>query len=168
MKKKWKRALYIGRFQPFHLGHLYSLEKTVELADGVVVGIGSSNKSGEQDNPLLYRIREKMVEEVLKEEGLSNVVKIVGIGDFPSDNDWLKEVEKVAGDFDVVVGNNEWTNGILQEAGYSVYETGLYNRDELEGVKIREMIRVGDVNWQGRVPEYIIPVIQGSIDVFLD
>lgn len=168
MKNKWKKALYIGRFQPFHNGHLYSLRKTARSADEVIIGIGSSNKSEEQDNPLRDETREEMLREVLKEEGLDNVVKIVGLRDFPSDEDWLKELVRLVGEFDVVTGNNDWTNGILKNAGYDVYETGLYNRDELEGVKIRDMIRKEDLGWQERVPEYLIPKIQESIDVFLD
>lgn len=167
MKKKFHLALYIGRFQPFHNGHLYSLRKTSKFADEVIIGIGSSNKSGEQDNPLSDKTREEMVEKVLEEEGLDNVIKIVSLRDFPSDEDWLRELVRLVGKFDVVTGNNDWTNGILQDAGYGVYETGLYNRDELEGVKIREMIRNEDLAWQERVPEYLISEIQASIDVFL-
>jgi nicotinamide mononucleotide adenylyltransferase len=42
-----------------------------------------------------------------------------------------------------------------------VYESGLFNRDELEGVKIRKMMRSGDEKWKSRVPKEVL----GQIDM---
>lgn len=39
------RGLLIGRFQPFHLGHEYLIERIDEAVDEVVVGIGSAGES---------------------------------------------------------------------------------------------------------------------------
>jgi nicotinamide mononucleotide adenylyltransferase len=49
----------------------------------------------------------------------------------------------------------------MREAGYVIYQTGLFKRDELEGVKIREMMRRGDERWKLRVPEEVL----GKIDM---
>jgi cytidyltransferase-like protein len=57
--KKYKVALFIGRFQPFHKGHLYSLEKCLEIAESVIVGVGSSQDSGTENNPWSYDVRKE-------------------------------------------------------------------------------------------------------------
>ena len=156
--KKYPLALFIGRFQPFHKGHLYSLEKAREVGEIVMIGIGSSQESGTKDNPWSYQERAEMVRSQTK-------ATIVGIPDYPQDSEWAEEIIRLvreAGyttDRVVVVGNNSWTNDVLREAGMAVVESGLHNRDELEGVKIREMLRSGDEGWRERVPGEVIEMI---------
>lgn len=158
--KKYKIALFIGRFQPFHNGHLYSLKKCLEIADKVTIGVGSSQESGTEDNPWNYMVRKQMVCEVIREQGIeANIERIFSCPDYPSDAKWVGEVKRRAGEFDVVVSNNPWTINVMRAAGYEVLEQGLYQRDELEGVKIREMMRNGDQGWKVRVPKEIVGLV---------
>ena len=153
---KYRVALFIGRFQPFHKGHLYSLKKCFELADQVIVGIGSSQESGTENNPWDFEARKAMIES-LDLQGDS--LKVVALPDYPDDEVWLKEVKERVGNFNVVVSNNEWVLSIMQKAGYKTVETGLFNREELEGVKIRVLMRAGDMNWKLRVPKEVAELI---------
>jgi nicotinamide-nucleotide adenylyltransferase len=158
---KYKVALFIGRFQPFHKGHLFSLNKCFEIAEKVIVGIGSSGESGTENNPWDFETRKKMVESVLR--GSSS--QVVAIPDYESDEVWLKETIERAGKFDVVVSNNDWVTELMKGAGYAIYETGLLNRDELEGVKIRELMRKGDRSWESRVPICVAEIINNQIPI---
>jgi len=153
---KYRVALFIGRFQPFHKGHLYSLKKCFELADQVIVGIGSSQESGTENNPWDFEARKAMIES-LDLQGDS--LKVVALPDYLDDEVWLKEVKERVGNFNVVVSNNEWVLSIMQKAGYKTVETGLFNREELEGVKIRVLMRAGDMNWKLRVPKEVAELI---------
>lgn len=159
--KQYKVALFIGRFQPFHNGHLYSLNKSLELADEVIVGIGSSQESATEDNPWDFETRKKMVESL---RGLS--LQVVAIPDVHDDKKWgnlIMDIIEQAGyepNQVVAVGNNDWTNRILKAIGVSVYESGLYNRDELEGIKIRAMREDGDLSWKVRVPETVVKCLE--------
>ncbi|MFH2085306.1 MAG: adenylyltransferase/cytidyltransferase family protein [bacterium] len=153
---QYKIALFIGRFQPFHNGHLYSLKKCFDVADAVIVGIGSSNIRGTLDNPWDFETRKRMIGAVSQE------VNIIAIPDTPSDEEWVKEVIHLVPKFDVVVSNNNWVTNLMKHVGYPISKTGLFNRDELEGVKIRELMRRGDVSWKSRVPEEVA----SQIDVF--
>lgn len=164
MGKKYSVALFIGRFQPFHNGHLYSLEKAIEIADRVVVGIGSANVSGTEDNPLDLVQRIEMVSQVIESERYGvQIMRVVGIDDYPADEDWMVEVERKVGGFQVVVGNNDWTNEVIKNSGRKVYKTGLHNRDELEGVEIRKLIKDRDEGWKKRVPGYLVDYIQDNL-----
>jgi len=156
--KEFKVALFIGRFQPFHKGHLFSLNKCLEMAERVIVGIGSSQESKTENNPWDFETRKKMIESLPVQAGLSGVsrkIQIVAIPDTPTDEEWLRDVVKKVGKFDVVVSHNDWVLSIMKASGYRVFESGLYNRDELEGVKIRELIRNGG-EWKNRVPEEVV------------
>ncbi len=160
--KQYKVALFIGRFQPFHNGHLYSLEKCLEIAEKVIIAVGSSQESGTENNPWDYKVRKMMVCAIVRERGMDKMIeKIVSCPDNPSDKKWLNDIKRRAGKFDIVVSNNEWTLKVMKEAGYEVYESGLFNRDELEGIKIRAMMRSRDDGWKLRVPEEVL----GQIDM---
>ncbi|MEM3079801.1 MAG: adenylyltransferase/cytidyltransferase family protein, partial [Thermoproteota archaeon] len=45
------RGLFIGRFQPFHLGHLKAVEYIINRVDEVIIGIGSAQYSHTLENP---------------------------------------------------------------------------------------------------------------------
>lgn len=160
--KKYKTALFIGRFQPFHNGHLYSLQKCLEIADKVIVAVGSSQEEGTESNPWGYKVRKQMVCSVVMKLGVQDRTKIISCPDNPSDKKWVSEIKRRAGKFDVVVSNNDWTLKVMREAGYEVMESGLFNRDELEGVKIRAMMKGGDDGWKKRVPESILDILNDS------
>lgn len=159
---KFKIGLVVGRFQPFHKGHLYLLKKTLEKADKIIIAVGSSNVSDE-NNPMSFEARVRMLEKVIREEGLkSEVMKIIPSPDDPSDDVWLSKLLKNAGEFDVAVGNNDWTNGILEKAGYKVLEIKYLNRDLYQGVVIRKLFKTGG-NWQDLVPSYLVEFVKKEL-----
>lgn len=56
-------AIFIGRFQPFHLGHLAVLQEALNHAARVVVLIGSARSPRCHRNPFTYAERERMIRE---------------------------------------------------------------------------------------------------------
>ncbi len=163
---KYKTGVLIGRFQPFHKGHLYLLQESLKLADRIIIGIGTANRV-DPDNPWTTKERRAMIERVLEKEKLkSRVIKIVDVNDYLEDDEkWYREVDKEVGSVELVVGNNDWVNDLYKRyAAYPVDTThvDLYKRYLLEGYKIRELIRKGGV-WQDRVPEYLVDLIRTTI-----
>lgn len=60
-------ALFIGRFQPFHLGHLDVVKKILKDNERVIIVIGSAEKNFLPDNPLTAGERFQLIEEALRE-----------------------------------------------------------------------------------------------------
>jgi len=157
--QKYKVGFLIGRFQPFHKGHLYLIKKSFQYVKTMIIGVGSVGKV-DKDNFLTFQQRKKTLEMVIEKEGWKDKVsKIVPVKDFNNDKLWLKHCLEVAGKIDVVIGNNEWTNGIFERAGYPVLRVGFYKRDLYEGVKIRKQIAQGR-DWKDKVPSYLVEFIQ--------
>lgn len=140
--KQYRVGLVIGRFQPLHYGHIFLMKQALQFATCIVIGIGSSNVSN-VDNPFSPEQRQKMLIQAFERETevKSRVVGIVQLDDYHNDNYWLSETLKKTGGVDVVVGNNEWVNGIFERADYPVVRTSLYHRTHYEGKKIREKLR---------------------------
>lgn len=64
-------ALFVGRFQPFHLGHLDVVKKILAKNERVIIVIGSAEKNFLPDNPLTAGERFQLIEEALKEAKIS-------------------------------------------------------------------------------------------------
>jgi len=155
-------ALIVGRFQPFHKGHLFLIKKALEKAEKIIIGIGSTNVSDE-NNPIDFETRKKIIKAVAYKENFENrLIKIVPLDDFFNDKKWLGNVKKQIGDFNLAVGNNDWTNNILEKAGYKVLKVDYYKRSLYEGWRIRKLIKEGK-KWQNRVPAYIVKWLNGYI-----
>ncbi|MGF3523208.1 MAG: adenylyltransferase/cytidyltransferase family protein, partial [Candidatus Bathyarchaeia archaeon] len=61
------RGLYVGRFQPFHLGHLDAIQKILEEVEEIVIVIGSSQYSHNIHNPFTAGERLVMIRKALEE-----------------------------------------------------------------------------------------------------
>lgn len=154
-KRRYEIGLLIGRFQPFHNGHLYLIKESLKKVDLLIIGIGSSNLNDE-GNPFDFGTRKKMVETVFEKEGLSDrLLKIVPIPDVPDDDEWLQITLKAVGKSDIVIGNNEWTNGIFEKAGIPVLRIAYHKRHLYEGSKIRQLLQSRE-RWEDRVPYYLV------------
>ncbi|MEM1589096.1 MAG: adenylyltransferase/cytidyltransferase family protein, partial [Candidatus Bathyarchaeia archaeon] len=46
-----KRGLFVGRFQPFHKGHLQAVKEILDEVDELVIVVGSAQYSHRIDNP---------------------------------------------------------------------------------------------------------------------
>lgn len=64
-------ALFIGRFQPFHNGHLDVIKKILKENDRVIIAIGSAEKNFLPSNPMTAGERFTLIDEALKEAKIS-------------------------------------------------------------------------------------------------
>lgn len=152
------KALFIGRFQPFHKGHLKVIQNASNDYNEVVIGIGSSQYGHTLDNPFTSDERKQMIEKVLEHLEINNY-KIILIPDIHNPPIWAEHVLSIFSDFDVVISNNSLTKHLFSEKGYSVIETPLYNKASYSGKEIRKRI-INDERWEDLVPQEICNIIK--------
>lgn len=70
---KHEFAVFIGRFNPFHLGHLQILKRGLEVAERVVVVLGSHNRATTIKNPWTSTERVEMIKDSLVPEDRDKV-----------------------------------------------------------------------------------------------
>jgi nicotinamide-nucleotide adenylyltransferase len=153
-----ERSLVLGRFQPFHKGHLEVIRRCAAESASLVIGIGSAQYSHEPDNPFTAGERHLMIDESLRAEGIRNYC-IVPIEDLNRYSVWVTHVASMTPPFRHVYSNNPLTRRLFSEAGYELRDSPLYSRDVYSGTVIRRrMLEDGD--WRSLVPEAAAEVIE--------
>jgi bifunctional NMN adenylyltransferase/nudix hydrolase len=87
---KYDYGIYIGRFQPWHLGHYGRLMNGLLYCDKVIILIGSSSQSRTVKNPFKMSERVTMILGSLPDVGR---VQLCGIDDYSTDEEWLNSIE---------------------------------------------------------------------------
>lgn len=157
-----KRALFIGRFQPFHTGHMSVLQELAELGfDEVIIGIGSTQYQRTPDNPLSFVERQAMITTVLESMHYPLRYHIVAIPDINDDDHWVNHVNTIVqaavGDYEAVFTGNDWVCGLF-EASHSQVKP-VHKIIMIDGTTIRKMIAEGDERWR----EFVDPLIQQEV-----
>jgi nicotinamide-nucleotide adenylyltransferase len=144
-------ALFIGRFQPFHKGHLAALKYISARSARVLVVIGSAQEKGTAQNPFSARERLAFVRAALAEAHLSRKCKPYLLPDIPNDYEWTMYLDARIPHYDICYSNNARVLKLMRRAGKEVARVPLVQRSRYSATKIRERMRAKK-EWRSRVP----------------
>ena len=144
-------GLLIGRFQPFHLGHLDAVLFGLARTENLFICIGSSNKSNERKNPFSAEERREMITLSI-EPSITDRIKIFDIPDVGDHEKWTFEIDKIVPKYDVIFTNDEFTKTLFGKRKISVISVVLKDREKFSGTNIRNLI-IEDKNWRDLVPQ---------------
>lgn len=91
MNKKYDFMVYVGRFQPAHSAHVKTIQRALDLADNVIVIIGSANQARTIKDPWTWKERADMFSEVFSNE--TKRLTFVGISNDVNDERWVQSVQ---------------------------------------------------------------------------
>ena len=151
------RGFYIGRFQPFHNGHLSVVEEIATDVDELIVGIGSPGDSHAKRDPFTAGERVMMITKSLVD--LDLVTYVVPIEDLERHAVWVSHVQSMTPRFQVAYSNNPLVIQLFDEADVEVRQSPMFDRDRLEGADIRERMIDGR-SWRDRLPPEAVSVIE--------
>lgn len=152
-------ALFIGRFQPYHMGHHMVIKGMTRLAGRIVIGIGSSENHHETDNPFTAQERKEMIQQALQDDDVIPMfdINFVELPDKATDEEWTDHVLETVGNVDVLWTGNEDTAKCLEG------KLDIQNIKEVPGISatsIRDKIKAGDTTWKEQVPAAVVKGIQ--------
>lgn len=151
--------MVLGRFQPFHKGHLAVIREALSKCDDLVVVIGSAEESHTDLNPFTAGERYQMMISSLGPEERARI-HIIPVRDVNRYAAWVTHVESYVPPFDVVFSRNGLTKSLFSQAGYEVRETKAYDMKRYSGTEIRRRIAAGG-KWRDLVPEPVASMIEG-------
>lgn len=153
------RGLLIGRFQPFHKGHIYVIKEIQKVVDEVVICIGSAQKSHSLENPFTAGERVMMIKKSLYENGIKKNYYILPVPDVDNNSVWISHIKSLTPPFSKVYTGNTLVKRLFKEQGVEVEMPPMYNREEFSGTEIRRRMLEGK-SWEEFVPVAVVDVIK--------
>lgn len=137
-------ALFLGRLQPLHLGHMTLINKALAENDELIIALGSSNEDRTKSNPFTIDERKQTIE-----SSLNGNYRIIEVPDVNNDDEWMKILLSKA-KFDCVYTGSPLTKKLFLSYGYKVIE-GDFSVNA-SGTYIRELMLADDERWKNLVP----------------
>ncbi len=153
------RALFIGRFQPFHHGHRSVVERLLSEHAEVIICVGSAESPMTKENPFSAGERIEMIRAAFSGEQLSRML-IIPVRDVNDHSKWVGHVKSLVPYFNAVYSNNEVVADLFHKAGIPLKPVEFFDRGPKEGRLIRELIAKGDPEWKKHVPEGTVKFIE--------
>ena len=149
-------GLFIGRFQPFHKGHLKDIKAALKECDELIIAIGSSQHSHTPDNPFSFEERVRMIGDTLSAEGVEHYT-IFAVPDINDDTRWVEHVETLVPKFDVIYTGNMKTEKLFRQRYHEVKRVEVV--PGINSTTIRKRM-ISDRGWQSLVPEQVVNYIE--------
>jgi len=157
---KFSRALYVGRFQPFHLGHLEAVKYILSNSREIIIVIGSAQESHTLENPFTAGERVYMIKIALSEINVDpGRYYIIPVIDLDVHSLWVSHVCSHVPKFDVVYSNEPLTRRLFIEGGFRVESIPFFKRELCSATEIRRRMLVG-LNWEELVPKSVAAYIK--------
>lgn len=102
MSKKYELAVLIGRFQPVHNGHVALMRRAAEIAEHVVVIVGSADRPRSYKNPWIHQERQRLITEVSRQIQIETGVHFStqAVRDSIYSNEvWVSDIQKIVAEY---------------------------------------------------------------------
>lgn len=117
-------GLAVVRLQPLHNGHCRIIDSMIRAHHTVILGIGSTQKNREKDNPWTFEERKKMVHNVYGDR--VKIIQLKDLGTTEKTNDWVDYVlDKIR-----KVGLQEPTDYYTGSKADAVFYLGRFKLDD--------------------------------------
>lgn len=149
------RALFIGRFQPFHNGHLHAVRYILGQYDEVVIAVAAAQYNYTLENPFTAGERIEMIKLGLGE--LYSRCYVIPVDNTPSNYEWPYHVLNYTPRIHMVFSNNEFVKKLFEIHGFETRNTPIL--PGVSGSLIRRNMVEG-LEWRNMVPSKVVDFIE--------
>lgn len=154
-------SLFIGRFQPFHLGHLDGLRQALSKSDRVIIGIGSAEENYTEENPFTAGERFEMIEATLSAENIKRekyvIIPIRNIQNFSL---WTSHVKLLCPSFQKLFTGSHIVKELFEKHAPDIKIAKLKINYKISATGIRKKILAQDKTWEKMVPPTIVKYLK--------
>jgi nicotinamide-nucleotide adenylyltransferase len=153
-------GLLVGRFQPFHYGHLAAVKFALKRVDYLYIIVGSAQRSHERDNPFTASERISMIKSALDGNQVDpSKWMAIPIPDADSHSVWVSSVEAMVPEFDIVFTNDSLTFLLFKEEGIEVRAVPYTDRRRYSATNVRDRI-LERKDWESLVPSQVAILVK--------
>jgi len=153
-------GLLVGRFQPFHLGHLAAVKYALKRVQYLYVVVGSAQRNHERDNPFTAGERITMIKSALDGSGVDpSKWMAIPIADADSHSLWVSTVKSMVPKFDMVFTNDALTFSLFKEERIGVEAVPYLDRQSYSATIVRDRI-LERRDWESLVPPQVAKLVK--------
>jgi nicotinamide-nucleotide adenylyltransferase len=154
-------AVMIGRYQPFHLGHLELVRQVLDENDEIIILIGSSQANFTLKNPFTAGERVWMIRDSLIESKINlSRVFLINVTDDENNVKWFSNIKSVSPPFNVLYTGNDFVRTLLKRETIIIKKPKLIEGNLLKGSVIRKLIFEDNTKWQELVSKSVIKIFK--------
>lgn len=150
------RALYVGKFQPFHLGHKRVVEDLYQEYDEIIIVIGGAEKTYSTKYLFTAGERIQMIRNCVDIES----TYIIPIRDINNNAIWAKHIDQYTPEYNTVYSNNPLVRQLYKDTNRELKSIDMKQRDLLSGTNVRQKMKEGDSTWKELVPDEVENLIK--------
>ena len=172
MKKQtiFTRGLMVGRFQPFHNGHLHLSKQILQECNELIIAIGSAQFNYIYKDPFTAGERVLMIHAALMESGI-DLAKCYIIPVINDENNarWFGHLRSMVPHFDILYSGNEFVKSLVLEETIRIKKPEFSKKNEYNGTNIRKQLASASAaatatatveNWKTLVPNAVSKLIE--------
>lgn len=159
---KAKRGLMLGRFQPFHNGHLALARQILGECDELVIAIGSAQFNFIEKDPFTAGERIAMIHGALEQGGLdASRCYLIPVPNDDNNARWLANLKSMVPEFDCIYSGNGFVKLLVhsQDPEIKIVEPKFEKKSEYNGSSIRSLMLSGG-KWKALVPAAVAKEIE--------
>jgi nicotinamide-nucleotide adenylyltransferase len=151
----------IGRFQPFHNGHLKLAKQILKDCNELIIAVGSSQFNFTFSNPFTAGERVCFIHHSLLEAKIDlSKVYVVPILNLENNAIWVQHLKSMLPKFNSIYSGNKFVQELLSSdsEAFNVQTPHFYDARNCNGTNIRMNI-VMDKEWKQYVPDAVYRII---------
>lgn len=151
----------IGRFQPFHNGHLKLARQILKDCNELIIAVGSSQFNFTFSNPFTAGERVYFIHQSLLEAKIDlSKVYVVPILNLENNAIWVQHLKSMLPKFNSIYSGNKYVQELLSSdsESFNVQIPHFYDSSNCNGTNIRMNI-VMDKEWKQYVPDAVYRII---------
>lgn len=149
----------MGRFQPFHLGHLDLVKQILNECDEVIIAVTSSQFNYLEKDPFTAGERMEMIHDSLKDTPIDLTrCFVVSLENQFNIAMWASYLKSALPHFDKVYSGNNYVSMLLSDSGITVVKPEFLDITQYNATKIRAMM-ISDQNWKDLVPNAVYELL---------
>ena len=172
------RGLMVGRFQPFHNGHLHLARQIVQDCDELIIAIGSAQFNYIYKDPFTAGERVLMIHAALASEPSDIDLRkcyIIPIVNDENNARWFGHIKSMVPPFHLLYTGNEFVAGLAARE-VEIKKPSFLKKEEYNGTNIRKQMAAASSsqqqnsgqqkqqertqNWKNLVPNAVCTIIE--------
>ena len=150
----------MGRYQPFHLGHMALAEQAMAECEDVIIAVTSAQYNYLEKDPFTAGERIEMIRNAMRDSGADpGRYMILGLENQHNVATWPSYLKVALPSFQRVYSGNPYVAMLLEDQGIEVVRPRMLDRERFNATALRLMMTRGG-DWKSRVPPAVARFIE--------